>query len=349
MNNKSSFNKKQNQRCSDLGYHYLMKILFVILLWLPADSIASCEAKKGQTLDRAISQMEKLMRQAGQDILRLRAKGDFDLQKKSNFSDLKTKGDCASQNLIFDGLKKSYPNSTFLGEEKCESKKGTEGQVKNLVAAPAATHYTWNLDPIDGTTNYVHGMPHFSISLALIVGSEICRAAVYAPVYQEFFYAIKDQGAYIKTSPVSKPKKLSVSLIHQVSSSLWITGFEGGPSEKAKRKNESTTKVILDIIPRSHDIRRTGSAALDLASIASGRAEGYWEYGEGLNWWDVAAGILLVTESGGKIQVTEPKSNPLADAALGSSFERPISSIVATNGQPDIHAELNRLVAKHAP
>ncbi len=320
---------------------FSLVLVSTVVFHISPSSFADCKKLQNNTLFKTAPApvMEKLMRDAGKKILALRNAGDFETQKKKDFSDLKTKGDCTSQTTIFSGLRAKFPKSNFLGEEKCEQK-GSES-VQNV----SSEGVSWILDPIDGTTNYAHGMPHFSISLALVIDGEVCASGVYAPVYDEYFFAEKGKGAFLSVA-AKKAKAIHVSQITQLNSSLFITGFEGGPSEKAKKKNEATTKAILEIITQSHDIRRTGSAALDLASIASGRAEGYWEYGEGLNWWDVSAGILLVTEAGGTVFVTEPKGNLNQNAV---ALERPITSIIATNNSAAIEQELKKTVLKHAP
>jgi len=282
------------------------------------------------------------MRDAGQRILKLRNVGDFQIQQKQNFSDFKTKGDCTSQDTILSALSKNSAtkNANFIGEEKC---KGSETILSRKLhdGKSAATDATWILDPIDGTTNYAHGMPHFSISLALVVNREICFGSVYAPVYGEFFYAFAGHGAFLtsKQGKSSQSKRISVSKIDQLKSSLWITGTEGGPKPEAAKKNKDTFDIALQLLTKTHDLRRTGSAALDLASVASGRIEGYFELSEGLNWWDVAAGILLVSEAGGKVTVKEPQGATQQNAV---ELERPIVYILATNGSKEIHEEFEK-------
>jgi myo-inositol-1(or 4)-monophosphatase len=287
---------------------------------------AGCQELEGRKVfSRPVAETaERLMREAGARILRLRDAGDFQLQQKSSFADLKTRGDCASQDHIFLSLARQHPKHRFLGEEKCAASKA---------AGDPHGAWTWILDPIDGTTNYAHGMPHFSISLALVAGGQVCFGAVYAPVYDELFFAQRGKGAFLSRKG-GAPKPIHVSRIEKLNSSLWITGTEGGPAEKAIAKNVRTFAIAREIVRQSHDMRRTGSAALDLASVASGRAEGYWELGEGLNWWDISAGLLLVTEAGGQVDVVEPRAATQSGAEV--DLERPILAVIATNGQAEI-------------
>ena len=302
--------------------------------WLSQTKLSPEETRK-----HILTLTERSMRQAGEKITRLRINKDFETEKKKNFSDLKTKGDCASQEIILTSLKrdKATQEANFLAEEKCRSTSSITESKK------VDKQGTWILDPIDGTTTYAHGMPHFSISLAFVADHEICFGAVYAPVHQEFFYAWRGQGAYLKRSEKDKPETIRVSEINQLSSALWITGTEGGPAPAAIDKNRKTFDIALELLPKTHDMRRTGSAALDLAYIASGRAEAYFELSEGLNWWDIAAGILLVEEAGGRTSVLEPVQSSLSE---GSHLERPIIYVLASNGSTDIHDSIKALLDK---
>lgn len=309
--------------------------LFIALLFAPSLSFACTgwtDSISGR--NRILSISEKAIREASRKILKLREVGDFQLQQKQNFSDFKTKGDCTSQDTVLGALSKDKltKKANFIGEEKCKGTANLLEQKDNKLSA------TWILDPIDGTTNYTHGMPHFSISLALVVNKTICFGAVYAPVYNEFFFAFADQGAFLKKG-LGQAKKISVSKIDELKSSLWITGTEGGPKAEAAKKNKNTFEIALELLPKSHDLRRTGSAALDLASVASGRVEGYFELSEGLNWWDIAAGILLVSEAGGKVSVKEPEGSTNQNSA---ELERPIVYILATNGALQVHDEFKK-------
>jgi myo-inositol-1(or 4)-monophosphatase len=284
--------------------------------------------------DTILKVVEMSLRKSGEKILLLRQQPDFKISTKKNFSDLKTTGDCASQEVILKALANSPATQGFQikAEEKCT-------ETAELVAQSSTNKKSkWILDPIDGTTNYAHGMPHFSISLALAVQGQLCFGAVYAPVYNEFFYAFKGHGAFLKHSIEQTPTTIHVSKTDKLDSALWITGTEGGQDSKAIEKNTNTFAIALKLLPYTQDMRRTGSAALDLASVASGRIDGYFELSEGLNWWDIAAGLVLVEEAGGKIYPS------IENRSEKNPFENPIVYVLATNGKSQIHDKLEKLV-----
>ena len=179
------------------------------------------------------------------------------------------------EKIIVKELQKARPDFSILSEEMGELK-------KNGVDA------RWILDPIDGTLNFLHGIPHFAISLALEVSSEIICAIIYDPIKDELFFAEKGMGAYMNNT------RLRVSSRSSLKDSLIATG---GPKSNSKSK-EIIFKEYLKISNSVHaPIRKLGSAALDLAYVAAGRYEGFWQ--RDLNIWDVAAGILIVKEAGG--------------------------------------------------
>lgn len=264
-----------------------------------------------------------LLKKAGVEILELRRSKDFDLSKKSNFADLKTKGDCTSQKLIFKALKKVYPRHRFLGEEKC----GNAGKADE--SSVSQEDILWILDPIDGTTNYAHGLSHFNISLALVVGGEVCYGAVYAPVFEELYYAEKGKGAFLEDRK-NRTHRLHVSSTKDFSESLWVTGFKAGH----KKKVDANVPLMREVLLNSHGIRRPGSAALDLAHVAAGRIEGYWELF--MDWWDIAAGLLLVEEAGGKSYIIYPKGSPKRSI----DYQKPTRAAMASNGKGDVHKRM---------
>jgi len=167
------------------------------------------------------------------------------------------------------------PEATFLTEEETiENKHGD---------------YTWIIDPLDGTTNFLHQLPHFSISVALQKKDEIVLGVVYEVNRKECFYAWKDGGAFLNG------KKIQTKKTTNLSDTLIATGFPYYDFKKVPPYLE----VLTFFIKNTRGIRRFGSAALDLAYVACGRFDGYYEYS--LNAWDVAAGIILVKEAGGKL------------------------------------------------
>jgi myo-inositol-1(or 4)-monophosphatase len=148
--------------------------------------------------------------------------------------------------------------------------------------------FRWFVDPLDGTTNFAHGYPCFAVSIGFEEAGELLAGAIYQPVSRELFTAAKGEGAFLNGKPIH------VSPIDQLATSLLATGF---PS--VKRARHPNIHYYWNYTLRSHGVRRDGSAALDLASVACGRFEGFWEFG--LHSWDTAAGVLLVREAGGVV------------------------------------------------
>tara|TARA_B100001996_G_C18557771_1_gene553420 strand:+ start:151 stop:873 length:723 start_codon:yes stop_codon:yes gene_type:complete len=203
--------------------------------------------KASKTLIRDFGEIENLQ---------VSAKGPLDFVSNA---------DHRAEKIIIDELAKSRKNYSIIGEE-CGKKINKD---KNNI---------WIIDPIDGTTNFLHGVPHFAISIALKSNDEITAGLIYDPIKDEMFYAEKNNGAFFNNQRIRVSKK------HKLEDCLFTTG--GTISEKYKTKN--------DMI-----IRRTGSAALDMAYVAAGRFDGYFQ--KDLNIWDIAAGIIILKEAGGII------------------------------------------------
>jgi len=180
---------------------------------------------------------------------------------KKGPKDFVTNSDLKTEKIIIEELKKARPHYSVLSEENGYSE---NKDLKN----------TWIIDPIDGTVNFLHGIPHFAISIALKTNNEIVSGLIYDPIKDEIFFAEKDNGAYFNNHRIRVSKK------NNLNECLFVTG--------GKMKNEPD-------IP----LRKSGCAALDLAYIASGRYDGYFQ--DGLNLWDIAAGIILIKEAGGVI------------------------------------------------
>ncbi|HWZ22484.1 MAG TPA: inositol monophosphatase family protein, partial [Cytophagaceae bacterium] len=147
----------------------------------------------------------------------------------------------------------------------------------------------WVIDPLDGTTNFLHGMPSYSISVALIQGTVILVGVVYEINLDECFYAWKDGGAFLNGN------KISISPVKELEHSLIATGFP----YMMRGKSDQYFEIIKHMVNKSHGLRRLGSAAVDLCYVACGRFEAYFEFN--IHIWDIAAGILLVQEAGGKV------------------------------------------------
>lgn len=221
--------------------------------------------------------------------------------------DLVTDVDKASEQLIKDHLLKKFPKHLFLGEESGGKREGCA--------------YRWIVDPIDGTTNFAHDFPYFSVSIALEINCQPVVGVVYDPVHDELFYATKGGGAFLNK------KKIRVSKIKDMKKSLLCTGF----AYEIKDARDSNVEHFVDFLMTAQAIRRMGSAALDLCYVACGRFDGFWEIG--LKPWDTAAAILVVTEAGGKLS----KFN-------GKKYSHYDQEILATNGL--IHTQMSRILMR---
>lgn len=219
--------------------------------------------------------------------------------------DLVTQFDRRSQNLIVKALTAKFPDFGILSEENVNH--NTDLPVK------------WIVDPLDGTTNFAHGLPIWTISIALEISGEILLGVVYDPTRGEMFSAIKKCGAFLNK------KKIRVSRIKKLSRSLLITGF---PYD-IRRSKDNNLNHFNNFAVRAQAVRRLGSAALDLCYTACGRFDGYWELK--LSPWDQAAGFLILKEAGGK--VTDFK---------GKKFDIYGDEVLGTNGL--IHRQMMRVL-----
>jgi myo-inositol-1(or 4)-monophosphatase len=215
--------------------------------------------------------------------------------------DLVTEADRASEELIVERLRARWPEHDVVGEEGARTDTGAD--------------YRWYVDPLDGTTNFAHGYPVFCVSIALVRKDEQLEVGVlYDPSRDEMFAAERGQGATLNG------KSIHVSQTETLSESMLGTGF---PSHK--RHKNPNIHFYQQLTLRSHGVRRAGSAALDLANVASGRYDGFWEFN--LNPWDTAAGALLVQEAGGMVTRFD-----------GSPFRIDSREVLASNGR--IHGEV---------
>lgn len=203
--------------------------------------------------------------------------------KDFSVDDVETKGwhdfvsyvDKNTEDMLVAELGKILPEAGFIAEENQDLKK--------------AGRFNWVIDPLDGTTNFIHGIPVFSVSIALMDGDEVISGVVHEANLEECFYAWKNGGSFVNGKPIS------VSDAEKLGDSLLATGFPSSDYSKLKPYLEMFTRLLHV----SHGVRRIGSAAVDLAWVACGRFEGFYEYG--LNPWDVAAGALIVEQAGGRI------------------------------------------------
>ena len=246
----------------------------------------------------------QIAREAG-EVLREEARRPPDIAYKGDY-DLVTQADKRSEAVIVSRLQKTFPEHAVAAEEGSGKETGSE--------------FRWHVDPLDGTTNFAHGYPCFCVSLALAKSNELLLGVIYNPIFEEMFWASRGGGAFFNG------KRIACSKVPALRTSLLCTGF---PNHK--RHSLPNIHYYWDFTLRSHGVRRDGSAALDLAYVAAGRFDGFWEFG--LKPWDTAAGVVLVEEAGGKI--SDLNGNPYV---LGGK------SILATNGL--IHTEMEQLATE---
>jgi len=245
----------------------------------------------------------EIAREAGK-VLREEVDRPPDIAYKGDF-DLVTQADRRSEKVIVERLQRYFPGHAVAAEEGT----GTDSDAE----------YRWHVDPLDGTTNFAHGYPCFCVSMALARRGQLILGVVYNPVYDEMFTAARGEGATFNG------KKIHCSKIGAVKNSLLCTGF---PNHK--RESHPNIYYYWDFTLRSHGVRRDGSAALDLAYVAAGRFDGFWEFG--LKPWDTAAGIVLVEEAGGSVSDLD-----------GQPYTLGGRTILASNGL--IHEEMKQIAA----
>jgi myo-inositol-1(or 4)-monophosphatase len=220
----------------------------------------------------------------------------FQVKQKGRF-DLVTDADVASQRAIHGYLSSRFPGHAFLAEE--------EGAGKSRPGPDAPP--TWIVDPIDGTTNYVHDFPYYCVSIGLQVAGELVVGVVYNPSHQEMFSAAKGQGAWLNE------RRLQTSTVATLEEALLSTGF---PPDL--RGNERTLEWWRQLSFTTQSLRRTGSTALNLAYVAAGRFDGYWAFDNHV--WDVAGATVLLREAGGQISnVDGSPYDPYTPDALASN------------------------------
>ena len=228
----------------------------------PVINIFEKAAKKaGKILTRDFGEMENLQ-----------------IQSKS-LGDFVTNADLKVEEVLIDTLKYYYPSASFITEEKGK----IEGQEETIV-----------IDPIDGTSNFIHGIPLVSIVIGKVVNKEITDGIIYNPILDEFFWTSKGKGSWCNN------KRLRVSKRQKLIDCLIGTGIPHGD-----RSYENYLEQIDSVSKNCAGLRRMGAASIDLAYVAAGKLDGFWE--KNLNLWDVSTGVLLIREAGGK--VTEPDGN----------------------------------------
>lgn len=259
-------------------------------------------------LEDLTHQVVELAKSAGSFIREEASRFDAASIEYKGLNDMVSYVDKGAEEMIVAGLSKYLPSAGFVTEEQTINK---VGEV-----------YNWIVDPLDGTTNFIHGIPAFSVSIALQKNDELVVGVIYEINRDECFYAWKDGGAFMNG------KKIMVTSNQTFSASLLATGFPYYNFEKLERY----INVFRELTQVSHGLRRIGSAAVDLAYVACGRFDGFFEYN--LNSYDVAAGVILVREAGGRV------TNFSGTAEVFEARE-----LIA--GNPFIAAELHSVISKH--
>jgi myo-inositol-1(or 4)-monophosphatase len=231
---------------------------------------------------------------------------NLEIESKSP-NDFVTQVDRQAEARIIDTLLKAYPDHSILAEES-----GLSGD----------SEYQWIIDPLDGTTNYLHGFPHFAVSIALAHNGRLVQAVIYDPSKEELFTASKGEGAALNNRRIRVTKPVSIQ------GALLGTGFPF----REKHHFPAYQAMLSDFFNQAGDIRRAGSAALDLAYVAAGRLDGFWEIG--LKPWDMAAGALIIREAGGLVGDFSGNENYLQTGNI-------------VTGNPKIFADMIRKLQPH--
>ncbi len=245
-------------------------------------------------------------RLAGNSLLRSQKRLERLQVRKKGRNDLVSDADLAAEELIVDHIKKHYPDHAILAEES-----GASGESDTC----------WIIDPLDGTTNFLHGFPVYSVSIAVQYRDRLEHACIYDPLRDELFTASRGEGARLDG------KKLRVSPTRKLADGLIATGF---PYRDGEFDDDRYLAQLREVLRASAGVRRPGSAALDLAYVAAGRLDGFWEHN--LKVWDVAAGALLIREAGG-----------IVSGHSGSEDFMTTGNIIT--GAPKVFVELNQIVA----
>ncbi len=230
----------------------------------------------------------------------------FSVREKSR-ANLVTEADFASQQAIHEFLSRRYPSHGFLGEE-------------GLADNRSNSAFRWVIDPLDGTTNYVHGFPYYCVSIGLEKDGTLIAGAIYNPISEEMFLAAAGQGATLNRQP------LKCSSIGELADAMLIASLP-----VATTPEDPAVQRFLRVLGKAQTVQRTGSAALNLAYLAAGRVDAFWS--ASLKPWDMAAGVLIVQEAGGRVTGLD-----------GSRFLLDVPSLLATNGS-SLHDRLTPLLS----
>ncbi|MDH7453251.1 inositol monophosphatase family protein [Luteimonas composti] len=247
----------------------------------------------------AVNVMVKAARAGGNVLLRHMHRLDALNVVEKERMDYASEVDGQAEEAIVKELRRANPDYAILGEEG-GAQKGNRGPSR----------YTWVIDPLDGTSNYLHGIPHWCVSIALCEGPEPLHAVVFDPLRNELFTATRGAGAQLNE------KRVRVSERKDLPGAMLVTGFPPRERKRADAQLDCLKVLLRDV----EDVRRTGSAALDLAWVAAGRCDAYFE--AGVQPWDIAAGVLLVREAGGR--VTDFRGAPTGPMHVAMGTGRPL-------------------------
>ena len=249
----------------------------------------------------------KAARRAGNVIIRATRNLDIVAVKEKAVNDFVSDVDRDAEHAIISTLREAYPGHAILAEES---------------GASGSSEYRWIIDPLDGTTNFLHGFPQYAVSIALEHRGIVTQGVVYDPAHNDLFTASRGRGAFLNDARIRVSKRL------QLKPSLIGTGFPF----KELAHLDAYTAMLVDMMKSTAGVRRAGSTTLDLAYVAAGRLDGFWEMG--LGPWDMAAGSLLVTEAGGLVGDFE-----------GNEGWMETGNIAA--GSPKVFGEMLQLIAPH--
>lgn len=227
-----------------------------------------------------------------------RREGVDDVREKGR-ADLVTAADEAAESAIKELIAEAFPDDAVIAEESASSNRPGTGR-------------RWIVDPIDGTVNFVHGHPFACVSIAFADDQGVAVGVINAPFLGEVYHAVRGEGAWLNGEPIQ------VSAVGEPHASLLATGF---PFKGNKGEPQVFFEMVAELVQHTHGVRRAGAAALDLAFVACGRVDGYFEVG--LSPWDVAAGMLLVTEAGGEVSGWKGDDQPPLESGR----------VIATNGK----------------
>lgn len=249
----------------------------------------------------------KAARRAGNLIHRAADNIDHLTVTKKSHADFVSEVDRAAERIIIETLLEAYPGHAILAEES-----GAQGD----------SEFVWIIDPLDGTTNFLHGIPQYAVSIALQQNGVLTQAVVYDPTKNDLFTATRGRGAFLND------KRIRVSKRRELTDSLIGTGF---PYTRFEHM-DAYMAIFQDLMQKTAGLRRPGAASLDLAWTAAGRYDGFFE--TGLKPWDIAAGCLLITEAGGIVSDLAGNPNQLKSGHI-------------CGGNPDIHSLLLKTIAPH--